>query len=40
MTKAELREAMPGCLAVVEAFRVFDPRVMEMAEGGIVWRRG
>lgn len=40
--KRELRESMPGCVAIVEAFRVFEPRVMEMEEirSGIVWRRG
>lgn len=30
---------MPQCVAIVEAFRVFDPRVMLMAENGIVWER-
>lgn len=36
-----LRESMQGCVAIVEAFRVFEPRVMEMEEirSGIVWRR-
>lgn len=42
MTKEQIRERMPGCVAVVEAFRVFSPRVTEMEEirSGIVWRRG
>lgn len=39
--KKELRESMPQCFEIVQAFAVFDPRVMEMEEirSGIVWRR-
>jgi len=31
---------MPQCWEIVQAFAVFEPRVMEMEEGGHVWRRG
>lgn len=34
-----LRESMPQCYEIVQAFAVFEPRVMEMEEGGIVWKR-
>lgn len=39
MTKEQIRERMPGCVAIVQAFAVFSPRVMEMEEGGTIWRR-
>lgn len=40
--RAQLREKLPSCLPVVEAFRAFQPRIDEMEElaTGFVWRRG
>lgn len=35
----KLRDSMPQCYEIVQAFAVFEPRVMEMEEGGTVWRR-